>query len=79
MAANQKETLQTQLPISEETRSNIQKIAEIEASQRTNRTTAEKIAEVIAGFCSSMTFVYVPSGLVWRMDSFEFPFQIDAV
>ena len=42
-----------------ETRSNVRKVAEIEKAQKANRTTGEKISELIAGFCGSMTFVYV--------------------
>ncbi len=46
-----------------ETRSNVLKVADIEAKQRANRTIGEKIAEVIANFCGSMVFVYVH--IVW--------------
>jgi uncharacterized membrane protein len=56
-------TKQTIEPIANETQSNVQKIAEIEETQRANRTPGEKVAEVIAGFCGSMTFVYVH--VVW--------------
>lgn len=59
MPRSKKETSQAASQLTEETRSNIQKIAEIEESQRANRTIGEKIAEVIAAFCGSMTFVYV--------------------
>lgn len=63
MAAKKKENKEKNRPLADETKSNILKIADIEATQRANRTTAEKIAEVIAGFCGSMTFVYVH--VVW--------------
>ncbi len=46
-----------------EIRSNILKIVAIEEEQKAHRTLAEKIAEVIANFCGSMTFVYVH--IVW--------------
>ncbi len=46
-----------------ETRSNVSKVAEIEKTQKANRTSGEKISEVIADFCGSMTFVYVH--VVW--------------
>ena len=42
-----------------EMRSNIVKVVNIEEQERARRTTGEKIAEVIASFCGSMTFVYV--------------------
>jgi uncharacterized membrane protein len=42
-----------------EAASNINKIAAIEASQRAKLTTGERVAEVVAGFCGSMTFVYL--------------------
>jgi uncharacterized membrane protein len=42
-----------------ETRSNTRKVAELEKTQKLNRTIGEKIAEVIAAFCGSMVFVYV--------------------
>ena len=42
-----------------ETRSNVFKIAEMEEADRAKRTIGEKIAEMVAGFCGSMTFVYV--------------------
>ena len=46
-----------------ETESNILKIAAIEEQQKAERTSGEKIAEVIAAFCGSMTFVWVH--VVW--------------
>lgn len=46
-----------------ETRRNVLKVAEIEENQRANRTTGERIAELIARFCGSMVFVYVH--VVW--------------
>lgn len=46
-----------------ETNSNVEKIAAIEEAQKLNRTVGEKISEVVAGFCGSMTFVYVH--IVW--------------
>ena len=42
-----------------ETQSNILKIAEIEEAQKSSRTIGEKVSEMIAAFCGSMTFVYV--------------------
>ena len=49
--------------LSAETDANIKKVAEIERSQKANRSAAEKIAEYIAAFCGSMVFVYVH--IVW--------------
>ena len=45
--------------ISHETKKNISKIIEIENAQRQNRTIGERIAEAVAQFCGSMTFVWV--------------------
>jgi uncharacterized membrane protein len=39
--------------------SNISEIVGLEDAQRRKRTVAEQLSEVIAGFCGSMTFVYV--------------------
>ncbi len=46
-----------------ETESNILKIADIEKAQKAGRTPGEKISEIVAVFCGSMTFVYVH--IVW--------------
>src|SRR3954447_17968910 len=45
--------------ISDETKKNISKIIDIESAQRENRTIGERIAETVAQFCGSMTFVWV--------------------
>jgi uncharacterized membrane protein len=42
-----------------ETKKNISKIIEIEVAQKGTRTAGERIAEAIAAFCGSMTFVWV--------------------
>ena len=42
-----------------ETEGNIVKIADIEKAQKAGRTSGEKVSEIIAVFCGSMTFVYV--------------------
>jgi uncharacterized membrane protein len=39
--------------------SNVGEIVDLENAQRRKRTLAEQLSEVIAGFCGSMTFVYV--------------------
>src|SRR3954447_3784334 len=49
--------------ISDETKKNISKIIDIESAQRENRTIGERIAETVAQFCGSMTFVWVH--IVW--------------
>lgn len=46
-----------------ETQRNVRKVAAIDKAQKANRTIGEKIAEVVAAFCGSMTFVYVH--IVW--------------
>src|SRR3954452_23575102 len=43
--------------------SNVSEIVDLENAQRRKRTVAEQLSEVIAGFCGSMTFVYVH--IVW--------------
>ncbi len=50
-------------PIDGAIQSNILKVVEVENTQKDNRTTGEKIAEAVAQFCGSMTFVYVH--IVW--------------
>ena len=45
--------------LSSATDKNVNKIIEIEKAQKLNRTRGEKISEAIAGFCGSMTFVWV--------------------
>ncbi len=57
---------------------NIQKILQIEQTQKDNRMIGEKISEGIAGFCGSMAFVYVHMAwfggwvVVNLMPSFQF-------
>lgn len=46
-----------------ETKSNVEKVAAIEAEQKARRTIGEKVAEFVAAFCGSMIFVYVH--IVW--------------
>ena len=46
-----------------ETHKNVNKIVEIENAQKKNRSVTEKIAEAIANFCGSMTFLWVH--VVW--------------
>jgi uncharacterized membrane protein len=45
--------------LAHETHKNVNRIIAIERAQKLNRTVAEKIAEFIARFCGSMTFVWV--------------------
>src|SRR3954451_18055783 len=45
--------------LDDETQRNISKIIEIESAQRQNRTVGERMAEAVAQFCGSMTFVWV--------------------
>ena len=49
--------------LAKETETNVSKIVEIERSQKENRTFGEKVSELIAAFCGSMTFVWVH--VVW--------------
>ncbi len=71
--------------IDDEVRSNIVEIARIEKVQRRNRTIGERISEVIARFCGSITFVWIHiawfgtwillnSVLGLRFDPFPFTF-----
>lgn len=53
-ASGEKKTL-----LDTETQSNILKVVAIEEEQKSHRTHGERISEVIAAFCGSMTFVYV--------------------
>lgn len=46
-----------------ETESNILKVTALEKRERANRSIGEKIAEVVAAFCGSLTFVWVH--VVW--------------
>lgn len=41
------------------TERNISKVMEIECAQKQNQTVGERISEAVAGFCGSMTFVWV--------------------
>ena len=41
------------------TRQNVEAISKLEEAQREQRTSADRIADVIANFCGSMTFVWV--------------------
>ena len=45
--------------IDKEIASNVTEIVDLERAQRKKRTIGEQLSEVIAGFCGSMTFVYV--------------------
>lgn len=45
--------------IEKEIASNVAEIIDLEGAQRRKRTIAERLSEVIANFCGSMTFVYV--------------------
>jgi len=49
----------TPASVEEVTQTNIKKILELENAAKENQTTTEKIAEIIADFCGSMTFVWV--------------------
>ena len=40
-------------------KTNVLKVVDIEAAQKANRTGGEKVSEMIAAFCGSMTFVWV--------------------
>jgi uncharacterized membrane protein len=52
---------QSLLPLSVEelTQRNVESVARFEGAAREQRTRADRVAEVIAGFCGSMTFVWV--------------------
>jgi uncharacterized membrane protein len=56
---NKTENVETAQSIDHATERNISKVMEIECAQRQNRTVGERISETIAGFCGSMTFVWV--------------------
>jgi uncharacterized membrane protein len=58
-AANNAGTSERARAIEHETQKNISKIVEFENSEREKRTSGERISEAIAGFCGSMTFVWV--------------------
>src|SRR5690348_13943159 len=45
--------------VQELTRQNVAKVSELEESARDQRTPTDRIAEAIARFCGSMTFVWV--------------------
>src|SRR6185503_6191588 len=45
--------------VEELTEQNIEKVAKLEQSARAQRTSADRISELIANFCGSMTFVWV--------------------
>jgi uncharacterized membrane protein len=71
--------------LEDEVRSNVVEVARIEQIQRKNRTAGERISEVIARFCGSMTFVWIHvawfgtwimlnSVLGFRFDPFPFTF-----
>jgi uncharacterized membrane protein len=49
--------------IDKEIASNVSEIIDLERSQRKKRTVGERLSDVIAKFCGSMTFVYVH--IVW--------------
>ena len=53
----------TERPIDRDIKSNVQQVARIEEEQKQNRNFGEKLSELIAAFCGSMTFVYVH--VVW--------------
>jgi uncharacterized membrane protein len=54
--------LKTAAPV-DAVKSNVFKVVAMEEEAEKNRTTGEKIAEYVAAFCGSMTFVYVH--IVW--------------
>jgi len=56
---NKTETVETAQSIHHATERNISKVMEIESAQKRNQTTGERISEAVAGFCGSMTFVWV--------------------
>lgn len=45
--------------VEELTEQNVETIVQLETAAKANQTTSERIAEVIANFCGSMTFVWV--------------------
>ena len=45
--------------VEELTQRNVETVAKLEEAAREQRTRADRVAEVIAGFCGSMTFVWV--------------------
>lgn len=47
------------LSVEELTQRNVETVAKLEEAAREQRTRADRVAEVIAGFCGSMTFVWV--------------------
>ena len=49
--------------VEELTQTNVKSILQLEAAAKNNQKTTERIAEVIANFCGSMTFVWVH--VVW--------------
>ncbi|HJS52005.1 MAG TPA: DUF1003 domain-containing protein [Pyrinomonadaceae bacterium] len=49
--------------LEEELQNNVEKIIAIEQEHKDNQTRGEKLSEVIARFCGSMTFVYIH--IVW--------------
>jgi uncharacterized membrane protein len=54
---------QTGLSVEELTQRNVETVSRLEEAARERRTRADRVAEVIAGFCGSMTFVWVH--VVW--------------
>ena len=56
---NKTENVETAQSIDHATERNISKVMEIESAQKRNQTTGERISEAVAGFCGSMTFVWV--------------------
>jgi uncharacterized membrane protein len=50
---------QNPLSVEELTQRNVELVARLEGAAREQRTRADRVAEVIAGFCGSMTFVWV--------------------
>ena len=49
--------------VEELTEQNIEKVSKLEQAAREQRTSADRIAEAIANFCGSMSFVWVH--VVW--------------
>lgn len=60
-------------------KSNILKVARIEKTQRANRTFGERLSEVIARFCGTMTFVWVHVAWFFGWVAFNSlgPFEFD--
>src|SRR5438876_10790769 len=50
---------QTLVSVEELTRRNVETVSKLEEAAREQRTPADRLAEVIADFCGSMTFVWV--------------------